>query len=42
MAIGRRFGLVQESTPAEVTVFQQEPDQKWIFFLKTGLEAGEE
>jgi len=29
---------VQESTPAGVSVFQQDPeqDQEWIFFIETG------
>jgi len=33
---------VQESTPAGVGVFQQEPeqDQEWIFFYGTGAGAG--
>jgi len=33
---------VQESTPAGVSIFQQEPeqDQEWIFLIGTGAEAG--
>jgi len=33
---------VQESTPARVGVFQQEPehDHEWIFFIRTGPGAG--
>jgi len=33
---------VPESTPAGVSVFQQEPeqDQKWIFLIGTGAGAG--
>jgi len=27
---------VQESTPAGVSVFQQEQDQEWIFLIETG------
>jgi len=27
---------VQESTPTGVTVFHQEQEQEWIFFLATG------
>jgi len=31
---------VQESTPEEISVFQQEQDQEWIFFIGTGSGAG--
>jgi len=31
---------VQESTPVGVGVFQQDPDQAWIFSNGTGIGAG--
>jgi len=31
---------VQESTPAGVSVFQQDSEQEWIFLIRTGARAG--
>jgi len=37
-----QLGVVQdpELTPAGVGVFQQEPDQEWLFLIRTGSGVG--